>query len=164
MEISLFLSNKDTDARRKTVTWEDLVGFLSNPRPRPEGPDVKAALRTWSPATFVGDARKAANVEQVSALVFDVDEDPVPSLGGMREALCGLVWFAHSSSSATLISPRWRLVVPLSRPMSADEHGRAWRALSGRLRFQVGAASKDPSRVWFEACVCEDGSFVMSQQ
>lgn len=168
LAISTFSSDKDPDAVRCFITWEDLVENLSRPQHRPvfddppedENRAVKAQLRMWSPAVFTGDYRNKENVEQVCLLVFDVDEDPVPSLDEMRALFRGMDWFAHSTSSSTEESPRWRLLIPLSRAMSSEEHWLAWRAFTGRLPFKVGEASKDPSRPWYTACRGSDGSFL----
>lgn len=159
MEISLFASDKATHAIRRTVTWEELCDSFRVPR---EADLPKASLPLWSPATFRDDARAAANVEQVSLLVFDVDENPVPSLGDMRTLFDGMEWFAHSSSSSRADAPRWRLLVRCARPMTGEEHGRAWRAFVERLPFRVGAASKDPSRLWYAARKGVDGSYFTS--
>ncbi len=159
MEISTFTSDKDTRASRVTLTWEQLCGALSTKRAPKDRP--KSALPMWSPATFRGDARAAANVELVSCLVFDVDEDPVPTLAEIAAALGDTRWFAHSSSNSTADAPRWRLVVELSRPVTAEEHAKAWQWWVGRLPFAVGAASKDASRAWYAPRECQDDSFAV---
>ncbi len=159
MEISLFASDKRTKATRTTVSWEELCQFLRNPRPRTM---AKSALPMWSPAVFRGDERRAANVEAVSLLVFDVDEEPVPTLEEIAAALGDVRWFAHSSSNSTWPSPRWRLLVELSRPVTSEEHARLWKAFSERFPFRVGAASKDSSRAWYAPRLGEDDSFITS--
>ncbi len=162
MEISVFASDKDTNATRVTQSWEELCASLSKPRPA-EIP--KASLPMWSPAVFEGDARCAANVLGVACMVFDVDEDPVPSLediASVVELSMGARWFAHSSSSSTLLAPRWRLLVQLSRPVTREEHAKMWPWFARKLCFPVGQQSKDSSRAWYAPRVCSDGSFVTS--
>ncbi len=159
MEISVFVSDKCTTAVRKDLTWEELCSSLSKPLPA----DVpKSRLPMWSPAVFEGDQRAAANVARVSCLVYDVDEDPVPSAAQICQALGTARWFAHSSSSATLNHPRWRLVIELSRPVTREEHAKLWSAVAKQLGFSVGAASKDSSRAWYAPRRSLDGSFVCS--
>ncbi len=157
MEISQFKSDQDTGAKRLTLTWEELCSSLCKRAPAAMPKDE---LPMWSPAVFRGDARAVANVEAVSCLVFDVDESPVPTLRDLETALAGKVWFAHSSSGATADAPRWRLLLAVSRPMTAEEHGLAWRAVAERLPFRVGAASKDASRCWYAPRAGSDESYV----
>lgn len=163
MEISEFDRKDINVGRRVGVTWDALVVTLRKPAPRPEGDndEVKAALRVWSPATFEGDKRGGANVQAVSCLVYDVDEEPIPSLMEISRHFSekGIQWFAHSTSSSLMDAPRWRLLVALSRPLTAEEHALAWRAMADELPFRVGAASKDAARIWFQPCVGADGSF-----
>ncbi len=156
LAITTFESDKNPRGTRHAIAWGDLVSWFGGrfPAARP-----KASLPMWSPATFAGDARAAKNVELVSAMVFDVDEVPVPTLGEITAALQGVQWFAHSSSSALHGAPRWRLVVALSRPMNAAEHAHLWRAVTERLPFRVGQASKDPSRAWYWPREGADGSY-----
>ncbi len=155
MQITLFRSDKDTQGIRTDISWEGLVVGLSTPAP---SSTPKNLLPMWSPAVFTGDVRRAANVEQVSCLVFDVDESPVPTLADIAAALSG-EWFAHSSSSSTLVAPRWRLLLRLSRPLTRDEHATAWAYWKMQLPFPVGAASKDCSRAWYAPRLGADESF-----
>ncbi len=158
LALSVFASDKDTNATRVQMSWEDLCSSLSKPRPA----DIpKDRLPMWSPATFTGDARCAANVEGVACMVFDVDEDPVPSLEDIARAFTKTRWFAHSSSRSTLLAPRWRLVVELPRPVTREEHANLWPRLVQKLGFPVGLASKDASRAWYGPRTGPDGSFAV---
>ncbi|HTC68083.1 MAG TPA: AAA family ATPase, partial [Acidothermaceae bacterium] len=118
------------------------------------------ALGLWCPATFAGDHRKRANVESVYALGFDVDAAPVPTEAELRTALAGRACLFHSSSSATPSAPRWRLLLLLSRPVTATEYDRLWARVASSLPFAVGAEAKDPSRGWYVPRVPAEGDFV----
>ncbi len=159
MEISVFASDKNPNALRRQMTWDELCTSLRNPYP---ATTPKNRLPMWSPAVFRGDKRASSNVEQVSCLVFDVDEQPVPSLEDMGRALGEARWFAHASSSATLLTPRWRLLVELPRAVTREEHAKLWLTFAQKLGFPVGSQSKDASRAWYAPRFCDDGSFVTS--
>ncbi len=160
MNITQFPSDKNTQGRRICISWEGLVDALATRRAASDVP--KEELPMWSPAVFRGDERKASNVEEVSCMVFDVDEKPVPTADELRRALAWAgQWFAHSSSTSTAEAPRWRLLVALNRPVSAAEHGVLWRLMTERLGFPVGAASKDCSRGWYCPQESRDGSFAV---
>lgn len=157
MIISFFRSDKDTDAIRKDPTWEDLVKEFQEARPR----DIpKDQLPMWSAAAFTDDRRLRANVEQVSLLVYDVDEAPVPTLDVIERTFVGVAHFVHSSSSALSDSLRWRLIIKLSRPVTPDEYAVLWRTIAERLPFKVGAASKDCSRAWYAPREGADGTYI----
>jgi len=127
-------------------TWEMFVGALRDPAPSTV---EKAALPLWSPAVFRDGYRSASNVEAVYALGFDVDKEPAPHEEDLRRALDGILSVAHTSSSSTVDAPRWRLMVALSRPVTAGEYRILWGAFAGVLPFPVGQEAKDPSRGWF---------------
>ncbi len=164
MEISSFLSDKDTKATRHTLSWEQLCAALADPARRSPKETPKNRLPMWSPATFRGDKRASANVEKVSLLVFDVDEVPIPTLEEIGMALGDIRWFAHSSANSSWPSPRWRMIIELSRPVTAEEHGRLWKVWVERLPFAVGKASKDAGRAWYAPRSGDDDSFMTSEQ
>lgn len=158
MEITLFASDKDPQGMRTSVSWEKLIEQFRTPRTR----DIeKTALRMWSPATFQGDYRAEAQVEKVCAMVFDVDEDVVPTVGDLCDFFKGSRWFAHSSSMSTFLAPRWRLVLSVGLDLTAEEHGMLWHALAQAFPFRVGAASKNASRSWYEPREGTDGSYTL---
>ncbi len=158
LHVTTFESDKNPQGIRQDVTWAQFRQWMAQALPANR---AKASLPMWSPAVFEGDRRAAKHVISVGAMVFDVDEAPVPSLFDLDRALAGIDWFAHSSSSATRNAPRWRLVVRLSRPVTAAEHAHMWRVVTERLPFKVGQASKDPSRAWYWPRQGEDGSFAV---
>lgn len=158
MQITLFASDDAPQGVRRDLSWGDLCTYLRTPR---DADVEKRDLRGWSPATFADDYRCDEGVECVSLLVFDVDVEPVPRLEDMARLLSGVQWFAHTSSSSTSAAPRWRLLVSLSRPLTAEEYPRAWRAFVERLPFQVGPQSKNPGRFWYEPRRDVEGGFVV---
>lgn len=136
--------------------WAGLVEAFRAPRP-PTTP--KRLLPLWSPATFRDGYRKKENVENVSLIVLDVDEDPVPDSAALQAALSGVQTVVHSSSSASPTAPRWRAAVALSRKVSAEEYQKLWSAFTSTLPFPVGQAAKDPSRAWYMARAASDGYY-----
>jgi len=110
----------------------------------------KNELPGWSPATFVDDTRKRANVERVDALVLDYDAgepfaDVVGAWGGYRGAV-------HTTPSSTDEHNRCRVIVILSRPVTAAEHGviYAWALdRAAAIGHTPDTATRDPSRFWY---------------
>lgn len=131
-----------------------LGDFVANVLPH-HGPKNELPLVSF--AHFEGDRRAAANVERVTALAFDLDE-PQPTLAAivshLRAApdLDGLAMYVHTTFSSAVGALKSRVILPISRPMSPDEHGLVWRVLADALArggIVVDGACKDPSRAFF---------------
>lgn len=160
----------------RTGPWSALVDGLRMPAP---ASIAKANLPLWSPATYDDDDpaviapgaslyldtrrhaphRTAETVEAVYALGLDIDETPIPDGDTIRAALAGIRAVVHSTSSATANAPRWRGVLSLSRPVTADEYRRLWPLVTALLPFRVGQAAKDPSRMWYVPREGADGKY-----
>jgi hypothetical protein len=116
--------------------------------------ESKRELPVWCAATFRGDTRAKVNVLAVTALVLDFDGVELP----MRELVDELpvACAAHTSwSHGEKPGHCYRLLVPVSRPMTADEHGRLWPLLAqacAHMGAAVDVATKDPGRAWFVPC------------
>jgi hypothetical protein len=144
VELSAFDSAWDNVPKRRTTTLAGLVRALITFPVRETS--NKLGLPAWSPAKFAdGSVRCAAAVETVCCLVLDFDAgDPDVALAGWAGTMAVL----HSTWSHTPESPRFRLVVPLARPVPVDRWAAAWRWAAAR---SPGAdpACKDPSRLYF---------------
>lgn len=53
----------------------------------------------------------------------------------VKDALQGLEFTAYTTVSATLAEPRWRVVVPLQKPVNATERNAAMRVLASKIGF-----------------------------
>ena len=83
----------------------------------------KKNLPCWSPAIYApGDTRKNDNVQAITALVFDYDS-PSWSASRMADHLreVGVAFAAHTTWSHTDESPRYRVVIFLSRRLAVSE-------------------------------------------
>lgn len=83
----------------------------------------KKNLPCWSPAIYApGDRRKNDNVQAISTLVFDYDS-PSWSATRMADHLkeVGVAYAVHTTWSHTDESPRYRVIIFLSRRLSIKE-------------------------------------------
>lgn len=160
LAITVFAAADNPAGQRDARTYRELIEDLRTPFPRTV---EKVKVPLWSPATFVGDYRNADNVEAVHAIGFDVDVAPVPPAEALRACVEKHRGFFHSSSSALATSPRWRLVLFCSRPVTAAEYRRVWRALEREFNFSVGQEAKDASRAWFLPHQGQDSSFIFEE-
>ncbi|HXI16040.1 MAG TPA: AAA family ATPase, partial [Chloroflexota bacterium] len=141
----LFPNLTTTTPQQKAYSWEELAGRLTAHEER----RVKDG-RLWSPAVYRdGMTRSNAAIESVTALVFDVDHaEPDWSL------LEGYEYVAHTTFRYTADDPRWRIVLPLTRPVPAAE----WTEVGARARAALcplaDTSCKDASRAFYTpACL-----------
>jgi hypothetical protein len=157
--------------RRIRTTWSALLARLAEPRVVP----VKSNIPGLALATFRGDYRLLANVESVFAVGLDLDHLDALSVQTEREP--GVVYeahdlasvqrkfascaaFAHTTWSSTLLAPRLRVFLLLSRPVTGDEYRRVYQAVAGnaeRSGLVVDRAASDPSRLWYLPAVAALG-------
>lgn len=127
----------------RDLTWSQVVSRLS----------VADAFRGdneqpgWSPVEFTGQRRSLETVQRVFALCLDYDG--TENLGSVLErvrAECG--GLLHTTRKHTEEAHRFRVVLPLSRSVSAFEFGELWKRVAP-WAGRVDPAAKDPSRFWF---------------
>lgn len=111
-----------------TLTWEELTAVLTGHEERrlKDGPGIV-------PAAFHEGHRyrEADNVREMTLFVFDMD-DGTP-WEEVRPNLAGLAYVAYSSFSHSTEHPKYRVAVPLSRPVPAAEWADTWRRLVSHL-------------------------------
>ncbi len=111
----------------------------------------------WSPALFTVSGRKADHVACVTALVLDVDGGW--SLPAAQLALDNLFGFIHTTKKHTDDVHRFRIVLPLDRAVTPEEHAHIWRVFEQRYSGKFDPACKDASRFWFLPGVVDDGPY-----
>lgn len=159
MPITTFPSTTNPKGTRHPVT--ELLAALQKPLPRST---PKALLPLWSPGTFVGNQRNRDNGESFWALGYDVDEVDL-SEADLRAGVGDLGALYHCSANHTPDKPRWRLFIPLSRPVTGGEYERLWHAVAQRLHFvnAIGQASSDCARQWYWPREPKEGAFVWAE-
>ena len=132
-----------TKPARTVESWADLVAMLQDHLPSKN----KKAQALWSPVSLrKGGARNNDSVQQVNALVVDVDGGTAYEQA--KEALVGREWVAYSSFSHSEIEPHYHLVVKLDEPVDATE----WHAAYSELKAEVGGFGDNlsaPSHAYF---------------
>lgn len=142
--ISLFKNEKDNTPQQRTLTWEQcrrLLFSASSPRA------LKGGF-AFSPVSYRPMAKRGVNgVDMVYCAVFDVEHHG--SFDQVRPLLDGYEYVCHSSYSHTLGHPRYRIVLPLTRPVPALE----WPVVWARLNLWAGEINdpntKDASRIYY---------------
>jgi putative DNA primase/helicase len=145
--ITIFRCLTDTAGTELPCNWDTLAAAWSTSKQYLGD----ATHPGWSPAQFNGQ-RSKANVSTLYALVLDVDKPPK---GGIYAALApwsGILALWYTTKSATEDAPRMRIVLPLSRDVTPDEHARLWLWAEKRMSAhgtEIDGACKDASRFWY---------------
>lgn len=117
---------------------------------------AKRSRGGWVGGAFRGDRRRADDLVSRTVVALDIDE-PGPRMDEELRALdCAMV--IHPSHTPG----RWRVVMPLARPVSAGEY----RALVRTLRTQVtgvDAASENPVQLMFWPTTPKDDERVATE-
>ena len=106
-------------------------------------------------ATFTEPRRLDANVSGVTAIALDVDSKPgqpeppafeeaVAKLASLDLAACAWTTFSHGPDT-----PRYRIVCPLSGPMSGEALVHGQSLLADALGLQHDPACRNPGRLFY---------------
>lgn len=120
--VKISLGGRDNVHIQRVVeaTWPQMVKFFSKDPPRT---DDKASVGWYSFAEFEPAYRDSENFKARHALTFDYDHVTWEQITEVFEAIkmLGHAAFAYTTWSHTPEKPRWRVLLPLSRPVGYDE-------------------------------------------
>jgi predicted P-loop ATPase len=158
LTISVFANTRDNRPATADVEWPT---FFLDPVVIRRKQD-KDTLALWQPCTYLdGATRSNANVEQVTAFVQDFDfqgqtVDETVAAWGDYECV------VHTTASHTPEWNKFRVIVPLTRPMSRDEHKAMWRWVEAAAKEDgrkaicpINKDSRAVSQPMFLPCVVE---------
>ena len=109
--------------------------------------EAKKDFRLWAPLLFrPGGKRDAADIQHVSCLVLDYDDgSPIDEATDVWRP-----WFhiIHTTWSHTPAHPKFRVVLPLARPVAPGAFGDVWRWAEDRTGFAIDPTGKGVARVY----------------
>jgi uncharacterized protein (DUF927 family) len=145
LTISLFKNVRDNDPKERTLAWS---AFCNTYFAKHQALKIKENGAAWSPACYpTGVTRQKDKVETVSCAVFDVEHHC--RFDELLDKLVGYAYVAHSSYRHSAEDPRYRIVLPLIKPVAAD----AWEATWDRLNHWLGGINdpqtKNADRIYF---------------
>ncbi len=140
--ITRWHSLTDPVGKRDRRPWSALFQELSAPR-RFAGGDHPG----WSAAVFEGDQRAKGRVIHVTAAVLDYDGTEFWVRAAERWGQ--FFGFMHASKSHTEDEHRFRVVLPLSRAVTAEEWDAMWLRLNEHADGKLDGQAKDASRFWY---------------
>lgn len=175
MQIAVANSRKDKVWKNIEVSWEDFIKRVSNTRrtaesvleykklPKPKQDDIKDV------GGFVGGKlkngkRKTGYVEYRSMITLDMDyaeKDVWDQIVLFYDFTCCI----YSTHKHTSEKPRLRLIIPLSRNVTADEY----TAIGRRVAYDIGIEQFDDTtyeatRLMYWPSTSSDGEFIFEHQ
>src|SRR5262249_39338422 len=120
--ITCFTSLYDVQGRRVESTWPQLFERFAVPKIVAR----KELAPGWSPALYEDDSR-AEGKRALSLGALNVEYDHDCDLDMAVKTWGDFYGFAYSTFSHRPDAPRLRVVLPLTRRISPEEHGRLWR-------------------------------------
>lgn len=135
------------------TTWEAVFRKFSRVQPFRGDKDHPG----WSAGRFDPPQRALENVRELGAMVLDYDG--TESIAAARELWGGYYGLIHTSRSHTEDTPRFRVILPLARPVSPFEYSGLWRRVDAMAGGKLDPAPKDPSRFWYTPGVKDGNPF-----
>lgn len=146
----------------KALTFKELVKYLS---------DVKVSDDKYSNGTYIlGDMkdthRNDENVLNRHALVLDIDDLPTDtSIVEDIENMFSFSYFLHTTFSHRVDKPRFRLIIPLSKPVEKEYYKPAIKFFEKQLGVKVDEKSFTWSQCMARAVKqSDDADFIFKYQ
>lgn len=129
-----------------TITWEEILAWMENPA-------AKKQAGNYVLGRFKSKRRTKANLVDRCALTLDADSPDDDFLDRVRSAVDGIA-LVHTTYSSTPDSPRYRVIVPLSRRVNPEEYSQCATVVMER----VGTHNFDPGSVQGERYMFKPGT------
>jgi len=150
IQISMFDSLTNTRVKRTALTIDGLAQWLTSTSGKHTD---KKALPLWSPTIFASENRSKNGAKEITCLVYDLD-DGITAFDTWRLWTDFFV-IAHTSFSHKPHHNKYRIVLPLAKPIPATDWSRAYQAAQHLWDSVVGrgipdqSALHDAARVYF---------------
>jgi putative DNA primase/helicase len=181
LEIAQIEQGDRGHATNKIVDWARLRQRLSRPTVDQNHTleqylklSIDAQNRLKDVGSFVGGPfkdgkRKADNIVERSILTLDIDQATPSQIEDLRLGLtdiCSFEWFASTTRKHDPEKPRWRLVAPLTRPVSREEYGPLARIVASNVSLglaesmdAVDDVSYRVAQIMYWPSVCREAQF-----
>jgi hypothetical protein len=153
MDITTFRDKYATTAKRVPMDWEKLVEHVRNPaKTYPSKADCPLLkLATFgTKATEAGCLRHDGNIETITGVEGDYDGEVVPITDAAQMmADAHIECVLYTSPSHTPQAPRWRVLVPLSKPCAPAARAAYLARVNGVLGGILGPESFTLSQSYY---------------
>src|SRR5690349_5850379 len=135
------------------VSWADLVGWMDTPGTTKEAGNYFLGTLRETTVTHKKGADPCTGLHRTnpavvsrSAITLDADT-PRADLPDVVELLLGCAAIVHTTYSSSPDDPRFRIIIPVDRPLLPDEYFTAVSALMQKLgEDQFDKGSVEPAR------------------
>lgn len=164
-DIALGTKRKDTNTKQYRWEWNEIVERLKNVEYAEHTMSQYAAMTKLQRVDakdvgfFIGGLVTKRKVTYRQILSLDIDEADEATLNTLRTWLKGSTYVLHSTHSSTPEHPRYRVVAPLNRIVSADEYGAIMRVLHEKFKLPLDVATFDFNRIMFLPSVPKDAEY-----
>lgn len=162
--------------KNKEILWSDFLDMLAHPTVTQESFKEYLGLSKTQQGeikdvggfvggTLAGGRRRAGSVNWRSVITLDIDSGKGDIWSTVEFALEDVTCAMYSTHKHTNAAPRVRLIIPLSRNVSAEEY----EPIARRVASEVGINMMDkttyqPERLMFWASVSKDGDYLFEHQ
>jgi predicted P-loop ATPase len=170
--ISTGNSRKDKFFKEQSVSWEDFVKRLSRTTVTSETQEEYKKMKKYQQDNvkdvggFVAGKlkegrRTKASVINRSMLTLDMDYgDDAVAITENFEMLYGYAAVIYSTHKHTTESPRLRLIIPLSRTVTADEYQAVSRMITKEIGIELfDDTTYEPNRLMYWPSTSSDGEY-----
>lgn len=171
LSIAVGRSRRDTDWKNREMLWSQLVDRLSRTNRTGENyADYKKMTKAqqgqikdvggFVGGSLKGGRRKADAVVWRQVLTLDADFSK-GDLWASVEMMLGCACVMYSTHAHSPLTPRLRLVIPLSRPITPDEYPAVARRIAADLGIDFfDDTTYEPHRLMYWPSTSADGEFV----
>lgn len=129
-----FERHNNAQGKRGEIEWSDLCSWIAGSTAIAKSKDNLPLLKL---ATFSGDYRKNDSLEAICGIEGDYDGEVVqPADAAAQLQRAGIAALIYTSPSHRSEAPRWRVLCPLSLPVTPSER----HALAARLNGALGGS------------------------
>ena len=153
MKITFWKCLLDTIGLLDEIDWESFAVRMTTKRTF-EGLDKHPG---WSAAEFRNNKRNRENVVGVHAIVLDFDE--TLTISEARNLWAGYRGLLQTTKSHMQDRHSFRVVLTLSRPVSAFEFDGLWLRAQLHCGGTADKQAKDPSRFWYQPGTMNGGDW-----
>lgn len=166
LKVSLINKGDRGHARAEGMTWAEVMDLLDKPiidkrhtqaqynaLDADEKADVKD-VGSYVPGIFRAGIRRSENLIERTAITLDIDEVTPRQVDTIMDGLTPLAefeFFASTTRSHTPKDPRWRIVLPLARPIAPEEYAPLARIIASKLLTGVAESMDAVDTVSFRA-------------
>lgn len=113
----------------------------------------------WIPGILTaGEGRTNQAVKEMSAIVLDLDNGKI-SKKEIKALLEGLEFFAHTTYSHSPDKPKWRVIIPFSKPIPPDKLESVFNHFNSLFQANLDTCGKKPSQLYYFPSCPKGGPF-----